>query len=106
MRQRGRDAVLPLPRVVRDREVNRVLGAGVEPAHLAALEPKSSVSAIPPPEQTCVSQICGAGGGGKRLREPAEGRADFGVELGGGFAGLDKVGLEFDPSRLEEGGDE
>ena len=30
---------------------NRVLGAGVEPAHLAALEPKSSVSAIPPPEQ-------------------------------------------------------
>ena len=31
--------------------VNRVLGAGVEPAHLAALEPKSSVSAIPPPEQ-------------------------------------------------------
>ncbi len=31
--------------------MNRVLGAGVEPAHLAALEPKSGVSAIPPPEQ-------------------------------------------------------
>ena len=31
--------------------VNRVLGAGVEPAHLAAPEPKSGVSAIPPPEQ-------------------------------------------------------
>ena len=30
---------------------NRVLGAGVEPAHLAAPEPKSGVSAIPPPEQ-------------------------------------------------------
>ena len=33
------------------REEQEVLGAGVEPAHLAALEPKSSVSAIPPPEQ-------------------------------------------------------
>ncbi len=30
--------------------VNRVLGAGVEPAHLAAPEPKSGVSAIPPPD--------------------------------------------------------
>jgi len=28
---------------------NRVLGAGVEPAHLAALEPKSSVSAFSDP---------------------------------------------------------
>ncbi len=32
---------------------NRVLGAGVEPAHLAAPEPKSGVSAIPPPERAC-----------------------------------------------------
>ena len=43
------------PTAIRFRErvtfANRVLGAGVEPAHLAALEPKSSVSAIPPPEQ-------------------------------------------------------
>ena len=30
-----------------------VLGAGVEPAHLAAPEPKSGVSAIPPPERSC-----------------------------------------------------
>ena len=39
-----------LSRAVAARE-QEVLGAGVEPAHLAALEPKSSVSAIPPPEQ-------------------------------------------------------
>ena len=43
------------PTAIRFRErlafANRVLGAGVEPAHLAALEPKSSVSAIPPPER-------------------------------------------------------
>ena len=50
------------------REENRVLGAGVEPAHLAALEPKSSVSAIPPPEQNLSDEVCASGDGGKRLR--------------------------------------
>ena len=55
-RQLCRDAVPTLPRNSSTQSsfalcANRVLGAGVEPAHLAALEPKSSVSAIPPPEQ-------------------------------------------------------
>jgi hypothetical protein len=47
------DALLVIKEGCRERLsfANRVLGAGVEPAHLAALEPKSSVSAIPPPEQ-------------------------------------------------------
>ena len=40
-----------LSRAVAAREEQEVLGAGVEPAHLAAPEPKSGVSAIPPPEQ-------------------------------------------------------
>ncbi len=48
-----------------------VLGAGVEPAYLTAPEPKSGVSAIPPPEQTCVVQICGAAPIGKRFAEEA-----------------------------------
>ena len=60
------------PTAIRFRErlafANRVLGAGVEPAHLAALEPKSSVSAIPPPEQNLSDEVCASGGGGKRLR--------------------------------------
>ena len=49
----------------------RVLGAGVEPAYLTAPEPKSGVSAIPPPEQTCAVQICGADAISKRFAEGA-----------------------------------
>ena len=72
---------------------NRVLGAGVEPAHLAAPEPKSGVSAIPPPEQNLCPEVCASGGGGKRLGEATEGRADLGVDFDGGFAGMDEVVL-------------
>ena len=70
-----------------------MLGAGVEPAHLAALEPKSSVSAIPPPEQNLSDEVCASGDGGKRLGEAAEGRTDLGVDFHGGFAGVDEVVL-------------
>ncbi len=73
--------------------MNRVLGAGVEPAHLAALEPKSSVSAIPPPEQNLSNEVCASGGGGKRLHEATQGRTDLGVDFHGGFAGMDEVVL-------------
>lgn len=35
---------------VKNREAQKLVpGTGLEPAHLAALDPKSSVSAIPPP---------------------------------------------------------
>ncbi len=39
------------PRVTLSPELKQVLGAGVEPAYLSAPEPKSGVSAIPPPER-------------------------------------------------------
>ncbi len=45
------DSVIKETRRERITFANRVLGAGVEPAHLAAPEPKSGVSAIPPPER-------------------------------------------------------
>ncbi len=73
--------------------MNRVLGAGVEPAHLAAPEPKSGVSAIPPPERNLSDEVCASDGGGKRLHEAAEGRADLGVDFHGGLAGVDEVVL-------------
>ena len=77
----------------RSPRVNRVLGAGVEPAHLAALEPKSSVSAIPPPEQNLSDEVCASGDGGKRLHEATEGRTDLSIHFHRGFAGMDEVVL-------------
>jgi hypothetical protein len=49
---------------------NRVLGAGVEPAHLAAPEPKSGVSAITPP----ASRLTSPGRKGPMNRKEIEGR--------------------------------
>ena len=60
-----------LSSALKGRPKYRVLGAGVEPAYLTAPEPKSGVSAIPPPEQTCAVQICGADPIGKRFAEGA-----------------------------------
>ncbi len=83
-----------------------MLGAGVEPAHLAAPEPKSGVSAIPPPERNLCDEVCASDGGGKRLHEAADGRTDLGVDFHGGLAGVDEVVFQFDPSGFEDRGDE
>ena len=46
---------------------SQVLGAGVEPAYLSAPEPKSGVSAIPPPERPVTQTFYCSRPSGKRF---------------------------------------
>ena len=57
--------VSPCPRVPWIK--SQVLGAGVEPAYLSAPEPKSGVSAIPPPEQPAPQTFYCSRPSGKRF---------------------------------------
>ncbi len=74
-------------------KIRVVLGAGVEPARLAVPEPKSGVSAIPPPEPTASGRIYCLRAGGKPLRgylgALPERRPHVSVELLACFSGLE-----------------
>ncbi len=48
-------------------QLKQVLGAGVEPAYLSAPEPKSGVSAIPPPERPVLKTFYCSLPSGKRF---------------------------------------